>query len=47
MNTINVISPYKHHGVWVFDDARVGLAHWRLGIGPAVSQLAGANTPAH
>jgi hypothetical protein len=26
MNTINMISPYKHHGVWVFDDARVGLA---------------------
>jgi hypothetical protein len=26
MNTINVISPYKHHGMWVFDDARVGLA---------------------
>ena len=27
MNTINVISPYKYHGTWVFDDARVGLAH--------------------
>jgi hypothetical protein len=26
MNAINVISPYKHHGMWVFDDARVGLA---------------------
>ena len=25
MNAINVISPYKHHGMWVFDDARVGL----------------------
>jgi hypothetical protein len=25
MNAINVISPYKYHGVWVFDDARVGL----------------------
>jgi len=24
-NAINVISPYKHHGVWVFDDPRVGL----------------------
>jgi len=22
---INVISPYKRHGIWVFDDARVGL----------------------
>ena len=27
MNAINVIAPYKHHGVWVFDDARVGLVH--------------------
>jgi hypothetical protein len=26
MNTINVISPYKYHGMWVFDDPRVGLA---------------------
>jgi hypothetical protein len=26
MNAINVISPYKHLGMWVFDDARVGLA---------------------
>ena len=25
MNAINVISPYKHNGLWVFDDARVGL----------------------
>ena len=25
MNMINVISPYKHLGMWVFDDARVGL----------------------
>ena len=25
MNEIYVISPYKHHGMWVFDDARVGL----------------------
>jgi hypothetical protein len=25
MNAINVIAPYKHFGVWVFDDARVGL----------------------
>jgi len=25
MNAINVISPYKHLGVWVFDDPRVGL----------------------
>jgi hypothetical protein len=25
MNAINVISPYKHLGMWVFDDARVGL----------------------
>src|SRR6266481_4123521 len=25
MNAINVIAPYRHHGVWVFDDPRVGL----------------------
>jgi hypothetical protein len=25
MNAIHVISPYKHHGMWVFDDPRVGL----------------------
>lgn len=25
MNTINVIAPYKYHGMWVFDDPRVGL----------------------
>ena len=26
MNAINVISPYKYNGMWVFDDPRVGLA---------------------
>jgi hypothetical protein len=25
MNAINVIAPYKHHGMWVFNDPRVGL----------------------
>jgi hypothetical protein len=25
MNAINIIAPYKHHGIWVFDDPRVGL----------------------
>jgi Family of unknown function (DUF6717) len=25
MNAINVIAPYKHLGMWVFDDPRVGL----------------------
>jgi hypothetical protein len=25
MNAINVIVPYKHIGMWVFDDPRVGL----------------------
>jgi len=25
MNTINVIAPYRHLGMWVFDDPRVGL----------------------
>jgi hypothetical protein len=27
MNALFVIFPYKHHGVWVFDDERVGLIH--------------------
>ena len=26
MNVINVIEPYRHFGMWVFDDPRVGLA---------------------
>jgi hypothetical protein len=25
MNAINVIAPYRQHGMWVFDDPRVGL----------------------
>jgi hypothetical protein len=25
MNAINVISPYRYLGMWVFDDPRVGL----------------------
>jgi hypothetical protein len=25
MNSINVIAPYRYLGMWVFDDARVGL----------------------
>ncbi len=25
MNAISVISPYRRHGMWAFDDARVGL----------------------
>ena len=25
MNSINIISPYKLYGSWVFDDERVGL----------------------
>lgn len=25
MNNLNVIAPYKWEGMWVFDDARVGL----------------------
>jgi hypothetical protein len=25
VNAINVIAPYKYHGMWVFDDAKVGL----------------------
>jgi len=26
LNELHVIAPYKYHGMWVFDDARVGLA---------------------
>jgi hypothetical protein len=26
MNAINFIIPYRHEGMWVFDDPRVGLA---------------------
>ena len=26
MNALNIIAPYKHHGMWVFDDWRVGLS---------------------
>jgi len=26
VNAINVIAPYKYLGMWVFDDARVGLS---------------------
>jgi len=25
VNAISVIAPYRHHGMWVFDDPRVGL----------------------
>ena len=33
MNAINVIAPYKHHGMWVFDDPRVGLVQEPLVAG--------------
>jgi hypothetical protein len=26
MNALNVIAPYRHEGMWVFDDPRVGLS---------------------
>ena len=26
MNAINIITPYKYEGMWVFDDARAGLS---------------------
>jgi hypothetical protein len=38
MNTINIISPYKHHGVWVFDNARVGLAQEPFVAGAGVAR---------
>jgi hypothetical protein len=33
MNAIYVISPYEHHGMWVFDDTRVGLVQEPFGSG--------------
>lgn len=27
MNSLHIIAPYKYHGMWVFDDPRVGLDH--------------------
>ena len=27
MNSLIAIHPYKYEGMWVFDDAAVGLAH--------------------
>jgi hypothetical protein len=33
MNAINVISPYKYLGMWVFDDERVGLVREPLVAG--------------
>jgi hypothetical protein len=48
VNTINVIAPYKHLGMWVFDDARVGLVQEPFVSGAdtiidyAVREIAGA-----
>jgi len=40
MNAINLIVPYRYEGMWVFDDARVGLdkgpfvsGRFRSGVG--------------
>jgi hypothetical protein len=33
MNATNVIAPYKHLGMWVFDDPRVGLSQERFVAG--------------
>jgi hypothetical protein len=33
MNEINVIAPYKHQGMWVFDDSRVGLVQEPFVVG--------------
>jgi hypothetical protein len=33
MNAVNVIFPYRHHGMWVFDDSRVGLVQEPLVAG--------------
>lgn len=49
MNAINVIAPYKHLGMWVFDDPRVGLSQEPFVAGAdtmidrAVSHIANAD----
>src|ERR1700730_13104397 len=46
MNSINVIAPYKHLGMWVFDDARVGLVHEPFIAGADIMlDVATANIP--
>ena len=46
MNAINIIAPYKHLGMWVFDDPRVGLSQEPLiaGIDTMLDHIA-ANIP--
>jgi hypothetical protein len=46
MNSILLITPYKHHGSWVFDDPAVGLVRepFIAGIDTMIDQLV-ANIP--
>ena len=46
MNAINVIAPYRHLAMWVFDDARVDLAQESFISGAdAIIDLAVAHIP--
>lgn len=46
MNAINVISPYKYLGMWVFDDTKVGLIQEPFVEGAdVIIDLAVANIP--
>ena len=46
MNAINVIAPYKHLGMWVFDDLRVGLVQEPFVAGAdAMMDRIAANVP--
>ena len=46
MNAIGIIAPYKYNGMWVFDDASVGLNHepFVAGIDTMIDKLV-ANIP--
>jgi hypothetical protein len=39
MNAVNVIAPYKHHGMWVFDDPRVGLVQEPFGADAMIDRV--------
>jgi hypothetical protein len=46
MNAINVIAPYRHLGMWVFDDRRVGLVQEPfVGGADTLIDLATASVP--
>jgi hypothetical protein len=44
MNAINVISPYKHHGMWVFDDAGAAVVVSEHQIAPRSADFSARET---